>query len=178
MAFLNSAAADTVQLYSFPLEILGFALTSIEVLWPHIADRIENGFDRWVEIWVVHIMLPLKLALDMSGIRHEGRQSLKGDTRITSYEIFNTQLLILIFSIIGSIIYVIILRAYTTQIFVLMLIPLLCLTLVISLYSVNLTKIVNDLTHGKALGAIGLSMAFLGLLAEVYQVLTICFGTK
>lgn len=168
MDFFNNDTANSVQLISMPIESIGFMLTFIEVIKPDIADKIENFIDR-AEIQSLSLY---KKHLNKLGA------FLQNGKLILAMMIFAVAWLAVgIYRTIYDLSF-----EQISQIFWIVSFPLIVLSFVlvygILVSSLNsLIKFLNTFSNGKALGSIGLILAFLGLCGEIYQVLTLFFGT-
>lgn len=179
----NDQAAVVVQLASLPLEVAGLTLAFIEVRKPSVADAIEAGIDHaagWCEQMIRRFAPrdgtgPLALAfmalVAMGFAIAAGRFLLWAGGYIWEREkpwwdppVFD---------------YVVSLVSYATivPLFLLAVIASMWLALALALLSLRTISLVlrglDRYAHGRALGAFGLILASMGLVGEMYQVLTI-----
>lgn len=167
MSFLNDQSADLVQLISLPLESVGLALAFVELRTPALADRIESAIDS-VErklLGVVSLdtlqglVWPFALfgiALVAATFLHYG----------LSIEIFTPShgvslpwaIVLAVFWLGGGVLAAILL----------FLLPVVALGTAL--------RTIDRYARGRALGGLGLLLSVLGLLGEVYQVLTMFYG--
>jgi len=157
MPFFTDSTADTVQLISLPLEIVGLTFAFIELKHPKTADRIEGWIDDWDEKLRNLVKYPV------AGIKYyrPGRIIL-----LLGYPLILTCLLILNWKIVmektGFLIAFILLIAVSSL-------------YLFSFFMPALVRFLNEYSNGRALGTFGLILAGLGGLGEIYQVLNMYF---
>lgn len=150
MGFFNGPTADIVQHISLPLEAVGFVLVLIEIYWRRVGERLE---------WEIDFMTGVDVFIAESVEPADG-------SRMPTAMILIVPLFILIWiALFGS------LSWEEHRLWKGM-------TLVIGVVTAGsafipiLARFLNRLTDGRALGSLGLVLAFLGLLGEVYQIIT------
>lgn len=155
-AFFNEIWADRLQYITIWLEVVGFILTFIEVLFPKFADEIEKTIDDMSAVfdnlsdtvklwgWIGYFFLPILLVVGLIiGLIF---QSLSGTL---------PKLYPKLYAILGA-----------------LLITIVVLSVVLLKSASMLIRLLNRLSNGRALGSLGLILAFLGVLGEAYQYIT------
>ncbi len=156
MDFFNETWAARIQYFTLPLEVVGFTLTSIEVLFPELADRIERLVDKLGK---------------SSNSFHDKLRRYYGKPAEMALPVFPLILLTLM-------VYPFFSRwwgmypQFKTAIYMFIVFGALYLTYWISFFLGKLIDVLNKVTSGRALGTLGLVLAFLGLLGEAYQYIT------
>ena len=160
MNFFNESASDYIQFISMFLEIVGITLAYIEIRYKRLARRIE------------------------ARIVAEENKITRIITRLIENKIFVT-VTTLFFVLIFFVVIPYWLRFYdrilTQEGLANLEILILCTAPIIALFIVGLLVVafgdfiswLNRFSDGHAIGALGVSVTFLGLLGETYQVITI-----
>ena len=143
MPFFSDSIADNVQLISLPLEATGFFLTYLELFKKEKIDAFESLIEK------VH-----------------KKVSSKKRSRLGFIKFISIALPLMVFVF------------YIEQLTAEVIIMSIVLTLVYfyDFTVVSLTLFIDflkKLTNGRVAGSLGLTLAFLGILGEVYQVLNI-----
>ncbi len=169
---------------SLVLEISGFVLTLTEVIFPKVADKIENLLDRIS----VHVGLFIQIRFESikdervteisrkyysekfergpDGLRYGTCDRLIGSTySIRPRSLFFVATCVFMCSM-GLIAIALVLEL---TLIVVILSPLIICPLLIFIYLPELLDFVNKYTNDRALGAIGLTVAIVGLLLELYD---------
>lgn len=176
MDFFNEIWADRTQYCTLPLEAVGFTLTFIEVIFPKMADRIENTIDRvggWkpgfgtymvvaifiviipalvlsyfyfsplFKVVVLYVVVGIGSGMAQELFEKQGKKLLHGISWIFFLPTFGPLIILT---------------------FLLTRMPAMFLSYVIDK--------LNSISDDRALGSLGLILAFLGLLGEAYQYTT------
>lgn len=148
--FFNNETANTVQLISLPLEAIGFFLTYVEIWKPKIFYKLENLF---VTIY--------RFTSSFSAIATEENSK---DTA-EKWGVMITIILLILSPIISS-------KAFDTQ-FHVIIYMIIGGIITLSFFVTTWIFLIYRLSNGKGVvGGLGLLLAFLGLLGELYQVIT------
>ena len=175
----------TLSVISLLLSVIGLVLTSIEVLYPEVADNIEKKINRFSLYFV--------LIRELSRLQPEEDEYRPASTTIHSHDnngtgfgyedrggweyalrpkkpVFETVVLTT-FGGLLSILFVFITMNMKWNILVALFFPFLTAFSICFLYAPEILSFINEKTNGKALGTIGLGIAFLGVVADVYDLL-------
>ncbi|MEQ9404796.1 MAG: hypothetical protein RIM99_14485 [Cyclobacteriaceae bacterium] len=184
MSFFNESTANSIQLISAPLEVLGLSLAFIELFRKKLAKSIEeklNLFHGTIESWTTNLVLSSMARFFYSEVRSikDGRRKVKLASKVF-YSLLTT---IIVFSIVS----------YSFDPFWLankfQLVPsnfdrisievmnyfiriVLIPISIVFWFGLYISKL-DKLTGGSALGSIGLLIASIGVLGEAYQVVFI-----
>lgn len=175
MPFFQEDAANVVQLISLPLEVIGCSFAFIEVFTPKTADRIENWFDHTQK----EIKAIVEWAQGKTPEEDEPKMNLWvriEHASLTVRILFYSLLFLLgpfaILSVIAIIFSPIATGLGLALIIAIFIFTTLVITWMLGLFGKTIA-LFNRITNGYALGAIGVILASIGVLGEVYQVLTI-----
>ena len=196
-SFFNSKAADVVQLVALPVEIIGFTLALIEIYFTDLARQIESFLDDyedflWRNIKKLSIQNIKTTVLQVKEIIRANFGISKSERKFSwaavltllagiSVMLAEVGLDLYIFKLpllpsIAVIFVMILLLLHFVWVVVIMVTLILALVSLVMLVFfvpiVSSINFLNRLTKGRALGAIGLILAFCGLLGEIYQVVT------
>ena len=135
-----------LQLVTFFLEIVGVTLAFIEIKFPATADKIERGI-RKSEIWV----------------RNLGERIT--NNRLTEYTM--TAFIIVFFLTLSDLWG---LWELPTLVWIFFYLIYSVVGVIFGLYLIEeVIKILNHSSNGRALGALGVALAILGLMGEIFQ---------
>jgi len=170
-AIFKGDTADVVQLISLPLEVLGFALAMLEILFKPHAARIEGCIDRFgiksrslmapvsriVLIGIAVLLGVTGASLGTLGLLHAlfrpvSDRSLSYPAWMAAHELLLRvpSVVVMAFALWGSL-----------------------MLLLLVLWTAHKTiDGLNALSGGHALGTLGLILACLGVSGELYQVIT------
>lgn len=171
--FFNEQWADKIQLVSIWLETLGLALVVIELFKSQWADKIEDAIDKTEQrtrVWFGKLGLALPYSVETE--KRTGLHSGFGLRWIVTLYFVGQTVWYITDMVKGET-----LDQIDTVIF---LFGAAVATLTIAYYLLkglhSCIHFLNKLTNGHALGSIGLLLAILGFLGEVYQVITMKLG--
>jgi len=55
VAFFNNELSSILQYFTFPIEVTGFTLATIEISFPRVADQITNRVAHWRDLMGTNI---------------------------------------------------------------------------------------------------------------------------
>jgi len=198
--FFNSCIADKLQIISLPLELVGLCLAIIEIYFPKIRSLIEETIKtisklknykvvykylrrrHWIKehggtvtipggcVAALGFIIALLPAFALFGdvIDAKWMMNLDGLLRMILQILFFL-ITIVIWIVLGYIVWFLI----SYPIFIVFYFPFWILFIVFGRIAQQLDKI----TNGKSIGAMGLVLASLGVLGEIYQVCEMFFGS-
>lgn len=158
MAFFNDDTAIVVQMISAPLEIVGFTMAYVELFEYRIAQDINKLIFHKNWKW-------RKLQLPEPTYESQFGKWLNGQTKL----LFVIPLIIIILS---ALLYHFFWQPMPIYFFIKL--PIYA-GLIFFLFKYLLITIIK-ITRDKSIGLLGIILAFIGVLGEVYQVLVIFFG--
>lgn len=195
-SFFNENLANNIQCISLPLEAIGFILTMIEVLKPELADSIELSIDKYrfpnvyqlksvkflirfhekkkkvlrnyyylirqflLLLYLIYFIYLFQLVLTC----HEGVLYDSATTKTNYVALKLIYLYLFTFAI--SVISIVYMSHHALDIFVHSM-------ALISEISLSIIKFLNKISNGRAIGTLGLLIAFLGVIGEYYQIFSI-----
>ncbi len=182
MPFFSNDTATIVQLISFPLEVIGFSMIIIEVYYSGTAKRMKKWLKKFPKSvskrirakmnateelrLSIGLFIGLPIALVMSFVIPFVYFS-----ELLNYLEFHFAIEFVIMSVLGLLVFI---PLYFIVFSAIKLVGVIVRSFFLPLDIIRLIILFFDkLTAGKALSGFGLTLAFFGVLGEMYQVLTI-----
>jgi hypothetical protein len=168
MTFFSNEIASVLQFFTFPLEVVGLTLATIEMRFPLIASRINRYFleeGSYQEAMSQNSILGALLQPEVPPVgplRHLSRSQMR------TFAI----------SVVGTIICAFLLTAffmlkqghYIPAVITLVALPLMIpITYITVAVSHRLYRFVNTWVPGRTVGTLGITLASVGVLGEAYQ---------
>jgi len=154
MRFFSNTIANGLNYITLIFEVVGFTLAFIEIKYPRGADRIEKGF-RGLEKFVQRFSY--KMA-----------NNPLGQTVITIF------IILLFAAVVPTIWGLFTLPFYVWAVFI---IAGIAVSVIVLLHlMVDFLDSLNRFSNGKAIGALGVCLGSLGIVGELYQILTQWFA--
>ena len=157
---------DLAQIIAFPIEVMGLLLVVIELFSPNKADAIEN--------WIDGMSIRRKKRLATDPFYTDTRSRVLNALQYIGIAIVAVSASFMAFNVLSN---------WESQssfmksitVFHLALLPGWIVLITLEYYH-NLIDILNRITYGKALGAIGLFLALIGFGCECYQFAGLVLG--
>jgi len=173
--FFNENYANIIQFISLPLETIGGILTCIELLRPKLADKIEGFLDNLTQF--KKIFIHFRIFIDALG------EAVGSCAYFICLYLIASGKFNFLYSKVGEILshlgFLAPILMGQFVVFSMFIITGLLISApyivgyIISILISNFIKLLNKLSNGRALGCFGLLLAFLGILGEFYQVITL-----
>jgi hypothetical protein len=170
-SLFSNAIANYVQQVSLILEAVGLTLAYVELRRPELARSLENKLDISTElfIWLARSLIPpelipKRLPKDSNGQPTDRQKSLGVTVIKTCFLLDLIFLIVLLFGLIRPMTFLLIFIGTGSPFY---------LGLIAVAFAL-LVNALNRLGNERALGSIGLLLAAVGLVGELYQVIVIC----